>query len=689
MLRSFPAVAWVVCALLAIAPPAAGQTDRLSVEDIFNMEYARDPQISPDGQRVVYVRQFADIMTDRRYSNLWIIRSDGSDHRPLTSGNYNDHTPRWSPDGQRLAFISDREGKPQIFIRWMDTGQSAPITNLTEPPSNIAWSPDGTQLAFTKLVPAAPLKIGKMPSPPQGAEWAKPPQYIDRLTYRFNGVGDIPRGYVHLFVIPSEGGTPRQISSGDFHHGGVGFGSVQPAWTPDGQYLITSANRRHDFEIETRDTEIYEFSVQDGSVRALTDRPGPDNSPAVSPDGRRIAYVGFDERYVGYQLTQLYVMNRDGSGARVVSASLDRSVSNPTWAPDNSGVYALYDDQGNTKLAFFSLDGSHRVLSGDIGTLGSAYGSGDAFSVARNRSIAFTYTRPHVPGDVAVTDRRAREVRQITALNADVFAGKKLGDVEEIWYNSSFDGRRIQGWIVKPPDFDPANKYPLIIEIHGGPFANYGDRFDMEKQIMAAEGYVVLYVNPRGSTSYGEAFGNLIHHAYPGDDFYDLNSAVDAALEAGYIDENNLYVAGGSGGGVLTAWMIGRTDRFCAAVSWYPVINWYSFNLTADIAPFTVKNWFPGLPWDHVEHYESRSLLSVVENVKTPTMIMTGEEDYRTPMSESEQYFKALKLLGVETVLVRVPGEPHGIRRRPSHHIAKLQGTLGWFEQHRRAGPGD
>jgi len=296
MLRSLPAAAWVVCALLAIAPPAAGQTDRLSVEDIFNMEYATDPQISPDGQRVVYVRQFADIMTDRRYSNLWIVRFDGSDHRPLTTGNYNDHTPRWSPDGQRLAFISDREGKPQIFIRWMDTGQSAAITNLTEPPSNIAWSPDGSQLAFTKLVPAAPLQIGKMPSPPQGAEWAKPPRYIDRLIYRFDGAGDIPPGYVHLFVVPSEGGTPRQISSGDFHHGGVGLASAQLAWTPDGEYLITSANRRPDFEIETRDTEIYEFSVRDGSVRALTDRRGPDNSPAVSPDGRRIAFVAGPQR---------------------------------------------------------------------------------------------------------------------------------------------------------------------------------------------------------------------------------------------------------------------------------------------------------------------------------------------------------------------------------------------------------
>ena len=683
VLRSPLKAAYSTLVLAFVAAPAAAQNDRLTVEDIFDMEYATDPQIAPDGEWVVYVRQFADIMTDRRYSNLWIVRLDSTDQRPLTTGNYDDNTPRWSPDGARLAFISDREGESQIFIRWMDTGQSAAITNLTEAPSNITWSPDGAQLAFTKLVPAPPLTIGQMPTPPEGAEWAEPAWYIDKLIYRFDQIGDLPPGYNHLFVVPSEGGTPRQISSGDFHHAGFGLQGGGLAWTPDGEYVIISANRRPDYELEGRDTEIYEFSVRDGSMRALTDRRGPDASPAVSPDGGRIAFLGFDDRHQGYQLTQLYVMNRDGSDARVVSADFDRSISSPTWAPDNSAIYALYDDQGNTKLAIFELDGSHRVLSGDVGTRGSAYGIGDAFSVARNGSVAFTYTRPHVPGDIAATDRRGREVRQITTVNADVLAGKQLGAVEEIWYESSYDRRPIQGWIITPPNFDPANKYPLIIEIHGGPFANYGDRFDLEKQIMAARGYVVLYVNPRGSTSYGEEFGNLIHHAYPGDDFYDLNSGVDAVLERGYIDENSLYVAGGSGGGVLTAWMVGRTDRFRAAVSWYPVINWYSFNLTADIAPFTAKNWFPGLPWDHVEHYESRSLLSVVENVKTPTMIMTGEEDYRTPMSESEQYFKALKLLGVETVLVRVPGEPHGIRRRPSHHVAKLAGSLGWFEQHR------
>lgn len=677
----------ILCLILVawLIPAMADQSDRLTALDVFNIEFATDPQISPDGQRIVYVRQFSDIMSDKRYSNLWIVNFDGTDHRPLTTGHYTDRSPRWSPDGTRLIYISDRDGSPQIYLRWMDTGQTAKLTNLAYPPSGIGWSPDGRFISFTTLVPGKARTIATLPKPPEGAHWAEPPRIIDRLIYRFNGIGYLKPGYTHIFIIPAEGGTPRQISSGDFHHGGFGFPTSPPVWTPDGKYILVSANRRPDFEYEPLDTEIYEFSVEDGRVRALTDRRGPDNAPVVSPDGEYIAYLGFDDRYQGYQVTKLYVMNRDGSGSHVLSADLDRSIYHPRWAPDGSGLYVLYDDRGNTKLAFYSLDGQRQLLANDVGSGGSAYGGfGASFTVGGHGRFAYTYTRPHVPGDIAVGSLTDPHPRVITAVNDDLLSHKTLGDVEEIWYTSSIDQRKIQGWIIKPPHFDPSKKYPLILEIHGGPFANYGDRFDLEKQIWAAHDYVVFYANPRGSTSYGEEFGNLIHHAYPGDDFYDLNSGVDAVIAKGYIDTENLFVTGGSGGGVLTCWMIGHTDRFRAAAAAYPVINWYSWVLTADIPSFGIKYWFPGFPWDHVEHYEKRSLLSVVKNVKTPTMVITGEEDYRTPMSESEQYYEALKLLKVDAVLVRVPGEPHGIRRRPSHHLTKILYILNWFEQHRK-----
>ncbi len=674
-----------VVSWMPLAALAQGPRERLGPRDVFELEYAADPQISPDGQWVAYVRQFADVMTDRRYSNIWLVRTDGSEHRPITSGKVNDGSPRWSPDGTRLAYLSASGGTPQIHVRWMASGQTHAVTNVTEPPIGFAWSPDGRSLAFIKLVPRPPLTIGELPPPPPGAQWAPPAKYTDRLVFRFDGAGDLPPGYMHVFVVPADGGTARQITQGDFHHGGAGFGGVDLAWTPDSRSVVISARRTADYEMNFMESELYEVAVADGALRQLTRRAGPDQSPAVSPDGRLIASTGFDERRQGYQNTLLYLMNRDGSGGRVLSTRLDASVSSPVWAADGRGVYVMFDEQGNTKVALFALDGSYRVVARDLGTGGSGYGGG-SFSVARDGSLAFALSRPHVPGDVAVA-RAGQAARTVTALNDDLLPNRELGRVEELWWTSSKDGRRIQGWVITPPAFDPARKYPLVLEIHGGPFANYGDRFDVEKQLMAANGYVVLYSNPRGSTSYGEEFANLIHHAYPGDDFYDLNSGVDAVIARGSIDEQNLFVTGGSGGGVLTAWMIGNTTRFRAALAFYPVINWESFVLTADMAPYGVSNWFPGFPWDHRENYEKRSLLSVVKNVRTPTLIMTGEEDWRTPMSESEQYYKALKMLGVESVLVRVPGEAHGIWGRPSHAMAKMTTLKGWFEKHRAQTP--
>jgi dipeptidyl aminopeptidase/acylaminoacyl peptidase len=652
---------------------------KLAAMDEFQLQLPTDPQISPDGKRIVYVRRFADPMTDKRYSNLWIINTDGTDHRPLTTGNRGDTSPRWSPDGTRLAYLSDADGKQQIYVRWMDTGQTARITNLEQAPDAIAWSSDGRMLSFSSLVLGKGPHIADLPAPPSGAKWADPPTAYDRLVYRFNGMGYLKPGYMQIFVVDSEGGAPRQVTNGNFPNGGNEFGPNRASWTADGKYLIVSVNRHPESDHEYEDTEVYEFSVADGSVRPLTNRKGPDNSPAVSPNGKLVAYTGFDDHYQGHQTTKLYLMNRDGSGSHSLSDKLDRDILDPQWAPDSNGVFFRYDDQGDSKIGFYSVDGIFKKVADHLAsTLGA--GVGASFSLSRTGMIALTYGRPDNPGDIAISNLGAMKV--LTALNQELLAQKKPGHVEEISFESSKDNRKIQGWIVHPPDFDPSKKYPLILQIHGGPFSNYGDRFDFEMQVYAAKGYVVLYTNPRGSTSYGEEFANLIHHAYPGDDFYDLNSGVDAVIAKGYIDTNNLFVTGGSGGGVLTCWTIEHTERFRAAASLYPVINWYSFALTSDI-PFITKYWFPGLPWDNTDNYMQRSLTNLVSKVKTPTLIMTGEADYRTPISEAEQFYEALKLLNVDTVLVRVPEEPHGISRRPSHHIAKMLYVAGWFEQHK------
>lgn len=677
----------VVFFALLLPAAAADKQDRLTPMDVFSLQYAADPQISPDGKHIVYVRQFSDVMSDKHYSNLWVITADGSDDRALTSGNFNDSSPRWSPDGTRIGYISDRnDGKPQLFVRWMDSGQTAALTNLEHAPSDIAWSPDGKLISFSAFVPTDSPKIANLPKAPEGAKWADAPKVYDHLVYRFNGRGYLKPGFGQRFVIAAAGGAPRQLTSGNMPYaGGEGPGSGgRASWSADGKFLIFSANLHEDYEYDPLNTEVYELSLADGQLKPLTSRKGPDSSPVVSPDGKTIAYIGFDDRYQGHQTTHLYLMNRDGSNSRVATRQLDRDVQDPVWAPDGGGVYFLYDDQGDTKLALYSLDGKVKDLADHVGSGGSSYSGGTSFTVAKDGTFAMPYDTPTDAGDIAVGMKANPKTRVLTALNSQLFLEKPLGQTEEFWFQSSVDNRKVQGWIVKPPDFDPAKKYPLILEIHGGPFANYGDRFDTNKQIWAAMGYVVLYVNPRGSTSYGEEFANLIHHAYPGDDFYDLNSGVDAVIAKGYIDPDNLFVTGGSGGGVLTCWMVDRTTRFRAAASLYPVINWYSWVLTSDLPSFGTLYWFSGTPWEKPEEYVKRSVLSYVDKVTTPTLLATGEEDFRTPISEAEQYYAALKLRKVESVLVRFPGEPHGLSARPSHQVAKILYVSDWFNQHKK-----
>ena len=376
-------------------------------------------------------------------------------------------------------------------------------------------------------------------------------------------------------------------------------------------------------------------------------------------------------------------MDIDGKNVKKVSGDFDRNIGNINWKGDSKGLFFQYDDKGMTKMASISLSGKVKDIVNELGGLstGRPY-SGGTYSVSRGERYAFTYGNVYNLSDLATGYNGSKN--RITQLNKDLFEYKKLGKVEEVWYNSSYDGRKIQGWLVTPPDFDPSKKYPLILEIHGGPFSIYGFRFSAEVQLFASKGYAVLYTNPRGSTSYGKEFANLIHHNYPSQDYDDLMSGIDHILKREYIDENNLFVTGGSGGGVLTSWIVGKTNRFNAAVVAKPVINWYSFVLYADNISYFYRYWFTGLPWDNVEEYMKRSPISYVGNVKTPTMLLTGEDDYRTPMAESEQFYSGLKLNKVESMLVRIPGASHGIASRPSNLIAKVNAIIAWFEKYKK-----
>lgn len=668
------ALLWgVVVVSSAVAAQDSTSSKRFGLRDIFELEWAADPQISPDGRQVVYARSGYDIMADRDRSHLWIVSADGSGQRPLTgAGDADDGSPRWSPDGTRLAYISHGGGSSAIRVRWMDGGQDAAVTHVEYSPTGLAWSPNGKWIAFAMLVPEVHRPFVELPAKPEGADWGPPVQYIDQLQYRRDGAGYLRPGHVHLFVVPADGGSARQITDGPFNDGA-------PVWTPDGSTLVFSANRHPDSEYEPLNSEVYAVSVADGTVRALTNRNGPDNSPAVSPDGRLIAYTGFDDRKQGYQVTHLYVMNSDGSGSRAVASGLDRDIEAPVWSADGRGIYVRYDDEGDTRIALVALDGKVTPVASHVGglDLGRPY-AGGSFSVSRGGRIAFTETDPDHPADVAVTGARGA-VARLTRLNDGLLGSKTLGKVQELRYKSSFDGREIEGWVITPPDFDPSRKYPLVLEIHGGPFADYGDRWSAELQLYAAAGYVVLYTNPRGSTSYGETFGNLINHDYPDHDYDDLMSGVDAVIAKGYVDPGNLFVTGGSGGGVLSAWIVGHTHRFRAAVVQKPVINWYSWVLTTDMSEFGLTYWFTGAPWDQTEHYMKYSPISYVGNVTTPTMLITGEVDYRTPSEEAEQFYGALKLRRVPAALVRIPNASHEIAAIPSHMMAKVAYVLGWF----------
>jgi dipeptidyl aminopeptidase/acylaminoacyl peptidase len=669
-----------LCASRLPAQSAVPAADHFTLRDVFELEWAGDPQIAPDGRRVVFARGGFDIMKDSQRSALWIVNADGTDLRPLLAPGREAGSPRWSPDGNRLLYVSSVEGRSELFVRWMDTGQETNLTHLAESPGGLAWSPDGAWIAFTMFVPDAPKPFAELPAPPPGADWGPPIKFIDELYYRADGAGYLRKGHRHIFLLPADGGTPRQLTDGAFDDGA-------PRWAPDGRSLVFSANRVEGGEYDPGESEIYEVAVSGGAVKTLTHRKGPDGSPAISRDGKLIAYTGYDERYQGYQVTHLYLMSRDGSSARLVTGNLDRDVQDPVWSRDGQGLFFQYDDTGDTRIGYVTLAGEVKSLAAGLGGLSidRPYG-GSSFSVAADGRFAFTLAAPDHPADVAV-GRAGQPTLRLTRLNDDLFGQKKLGAVEEIWYRSGFDQRRVQGWIVKPPGFDPLRKYPMVLEIHGGPFANYGPRFTADLQLYAAAGYVVLYTNPRGSTSYGEEFGNLIHHDYPDHDYDDLMTGVDSLIARGYVAPDSLFVTGGSGGGVLTAWIVGHTTRFRAAVVAKPVINWSSFVLTSDGLSFFSRYWFPGVPWDkaNVEQYARRSPITYVGSVTTPTMLVTGEVDWRTPSSEAEQFYGALKIRKVPTAMVRIPDASHEIADKPSNLIAKVAYILAWFERYRHA----
>jgi dipeptidyl aminopeptidase/acylaminoacyl peptidase len=659
--------------LAALAHPRAQSARSLDKDTFMEMESVGAPAISPDGRQIVFARTWIDKMKDQSRSNLWIVDADGARVRELTRGGWRDSSPVWAPDAKRIAFLSDRDGTNQLHVMYLDTGEVAQLTHLQRAPSGIKWSPDGKRIAFTQTIPDEdPILRVELPKRPRGAEWARGAVIVDRLTWARDGTGPVEKGYTHVFVVDAVlGGTPKQITDGKFNHS-------DPEWSADGHTLYISGMRKPDAEYQRGDSEIYAIDVETREVRTLTDRKGPDSSPSPSPNGRLIAFTGYDDKNFTSHLSSLYLMESSGAGKRLLAGNLNNSPSDLTWARDNSGVYFTVAEKGSDSIYFAPVDGPIRKMSGDEQhTL-----SGLSFS--ENGQVATVRSTPSKPGVLTTfkldAAKNASSWKTLVDVNEDILSGMKLGDVEELWYTSK-DGLKVQGWLIKPANFQQGRKYPMVLWIHGGPWSMYDVGFNWSFQNFAANGYAVLYTNPRGSTGYGQDFVNGIQHSYPGKDYDDLMAGVDAAIAKGFVDERNLFVCGGSGGGVLTAWIVGHTDRFAAAVSMRPVINWHSFVGTTD-----GPNWyrqFKKYPWEDPMEYHVRSPLAYVGNVKTPTMVMTGEADLRTPMAQSEEFYRALKMLKKETLLVRMPEEFHGWRR-PSRRLLQQLYLMAWFDKHKR-----
>ena len=651
------------------APVWADSRPALDYDDVFLLEAVSDPQPDPSGQRIVFVRHWMDRMADRARSSLWLVQADGSDLQPLTDRDSDASSPRWSPEGDRIAYLAGAE----LRMHWVETGRDSRMAELAETPADLAWSPDGRWLAFTLFTPDPVSPPVTLPGKPDGASWAEPPIWIDQPRYRSDGRGYLRLGHRHVYLLPAEGGVPIRLTEGAYDHGAL-------AWHPDGRSLYVDANRQPDAHRYPLKSSIYRIDIESRAIEAITQGNDPQRQPRVSPDGRRLAWLGFEDRKLSHQAKRLYVADLDGSNVRELTADLNRDIDRVEWENDRT-LLIQYDHHGRTRLARQPLDGPRVVLSDALGGeyFSRPYSSGQ-FAVA-NGLIAHTHASTRRPSELAVLREGSSAV--LSDFNRDFLAKREVGAVEGFWYTSSVDGRDLQGWVMYPPGFDPGQKWPLILEIHGGPFATYGEYFAMELQLMAAQGYVVVYLNPRGSTSYGEDFANLIHHNYPSHDHDDLMDGIDAVIARGYIDEDALFITGGSGGGVLTTWAISKTDRFAAAAAVNPVINWYSFMLSADLYFLFSQYWFPGPPWEHAEHYLAYSPIQRVGQVNTPTLLLTGEEDWRTPISETEQYFQALQLRGVDSAMVRIPGASHALHRRPSQLMAKPAYVVHWFERYR------
>jgi len=692
------------------ASPASAQKRSITEKDLFSFVWIGDPQISPDGSRVAFVRVTVNEKKDGYNTAIWSVSPSTGETHQLTNGP-RDSSPRWSPDSKYLAFVrvTEKDGRPdqpQLFMLAMAGGDSFQFTSLPRGASQLQWSPDGKTIAFVNG--ANPEEIAKMaPHPtaqaspsPSPTDAKKPEDHesdvrvITRAVYRANGAGYLDTKHPqHVWIVAAprtgdEKVTPRQLTTGRYDDGNV-------TWARDSSQIYFTSDHADEPYYELPSTAIYAMAATGGQPRKLTSFDMGTGAFSVSPNGKQLAfYASVNKPVQSYTEPDLWVMDiADNAQPRNLTTTFDYDVGSgvggdntaprggggnpPIWAADGRSIIAVYGKEGKANLGAFDVATGKET---DVTRGNQAVVSFRALPDASK--FVLLISTPTRIGDLFWTDKAGAEPKQLTHFNDELFSHLNISQPEEIWY-TSFDGKKVHAWVQKPPDFDPNKKYPLILNIHGGPHTAYGFIFDHEFQWMAARGYVVLYPNPRGSTTYGQGFGNVIQYNYPGDDYKDLMAGVDEVLKRGYIDADKLGVTGGSGGGLLTNWTIGHTTRFAAAVSQRDIASWSDWWYSADFTLFQAT-WFKAAPFEDPEDYKARSPLTYINNVKTPLMLILGEADYRTPPGAGgEEMFRALKYKKIPTVMVRFPNESHELSRsgQPWHRIERLQHIVGWFDK--------
>src|SRR3954454_2126870 len=688
------ALALVIVVALSVSPRAAVKR-AITEHDLMKFTWIADPQISPDGATIAFVQVTVNEKDYKYESALYGVPvSGGTPPARLTSGTH-DTSPRWSPDGTSIAFVRPNDkDTPQIFLLPMHGGEARAVTDLPKGVGAPVWSPDGRTLAFTSTTVADDLK---KPDPAAKAERKSDVKVVTRAVYRSNGnptyVDAERHSHIWTIAVSDRGdkAEPGQITSGEFDERGA-------QWSPDGAWLYFTSDRVAESYFNAGDSDLYRVPAAGGALARVASIDGQIGAFALAPDGKRIAFVGTlsGQPVRSYSQPDLWVTDAaEGATPRNLTETYDFDVNGGiggdqsaprgeqphpiVWAADGGALIVTTAEKGSSNLVRVTI-ANRRVEPITQGTHDVV-----AFTAARDaKTIAATISTQTNIGDIAIvkTSGAASDPATITHVNEALFSEFTQSEPEEVWY-SSFDGKKIQGWILKPPDFDPSKKYPLILEIHGGPHSAYGNVYTHEFQWMAAKGYVVLFTNPRGSTSYGQEFGNLIQYRYPGDDYKDLMAGVDEIVKRGYVDASRMGVTGGSGGGLLTNWTITQTQRFKAAVSQRDIADWYGFWFTADFTLFQ-PTWFRKAPWEDPQDFAARSPITHVANVTTPLMLINGDWDYRTPPADGgEMMFRALKYRKIPTVMVRFPRETHELSRsgEPWHRVERLEHIVGWMDQ--------